>query len=232
MKFARIHLSRLSAIVGLVLFASVAFAEGKVITTILADLTLAPGLLRIAADGSNPIKSTHTASVSFNLGLLPAGATIINVTLQVVAKPTKTKNNPQLVKIFPANSEASVGTWTATWTATPGKWNFQVSTSKLLEKFLEARSAVHLLCQGTCERQAKDAGVHGKSSRSTAHRCSLAGQSRTVDRISSKQLQFRSTTSVFQPIKQVHLNLRRGPWPNRLDHQYPIWLHRCPTQSK
>ena len=142
MKYPRCPILGLGVLMGVLLSAAAAGAEGEVITALFPKVEGA-GPLKISADGSDPIKSIDTASLSFDLGLLPKAATIKKVTVQFMGKSAKTPGNPQLVNIFSQGSNKSV----ASWTATSDKSVFQASTEplrKLLEDALKAGKALAL----------------------------------------------------------------------------------------
>ena len=113
-KYIRSLMLGLGVLMSIFIFATVVFAEGEIITTLLAKHTQGSGRLRISADGSDPIQSTATARLVFDLSPIPKTATIRRVTLRLVGQPTETPVNQQFVRIFPDGSDKSVGSWTAT----------------------------------------------------------------------------------------------------------------------
>jgi hypothetical protein len=135
MKYTRGLMLGLGVFMSIFILATMVFAEGEVITTLLpTKSTPDSGQLRIAADDSDPIKSIATARLVFDLSPIPKTATIRRVTLRLVGQPAKRPANPQVVQIFPDSSDKSVGSWTATG----GRSVFQALTDKLLEKVKEA----------------------------------------------------------------------------------------------
>ena len=137
MKYTRIIMLGLGVFIGISIFTTVCFAEGEIITTLLAKSTQGSGQLRISADGSDPIKSTATARLSFELSPIPKSATIRKVTLRLVGHPAKSPANPQLVNIFPDGANKSVGSWTATRDRSVSL----VSTQALLQQVDQALKA-------------------------------------------------------------------------------------------
>ena len=131
----------LGVLMSISIFATVVFSECEIITTLLAKPTQDLGRLEISADGSDPIKSTATARLVFDLSPIPKTATICRVTMRLVGQPTerklKTVNPPQLVRIFPDGSNESVGTWTAI----DGGSVFSVSTEALSQQVVKALQA-------------------------------------------------------------------------------------------
>ncbi len=138
-KYTRSLMLGLGVLMSISIFATVVFAEGEIITTLLAKHTQGSGRLKISADGSDPIKSTAKARLVFDPSPIPKTAMIRRVTLRLVGQPTPSKPvNPQLVRIFPDGSNQSVGSWTAT---TDSGSVFQVSTEALSQQVAQALQA-------------------------------------------------------------------------------------------
>lgn len=87
--------------IGVSVWASTALAQRKIITTLLPTMVVSTPartdhMLKIAADGSDPIKSTDTARLTFDLSGIPQEATVTQAILRLVGKTSA--QNPQLVK--------------------------------------------------------------------------------------------------------------------------------------
>jgi hypothetical protein len=133
------------------LWASPVFAQLAVTTVLLPDedTVLLPEedfsepkrpdnkMLRIAADGSSPIKATSIAKLRFNLESIPVDAHIIRVTLHLEGEPAI--SNPQLVRIF--DNHAGTGKSLGKWTAISGKTIFTVTSEALRQVVAGARAA-------------------------------------------------------------------------------------------
>ena len=107
-----------------------AFAQRRITTTLLpvkAEST--PGgagdTLKISANGSDPIQSTSSALLTFDLRGIAQQATINNATLRLVGKTNTT--NPQLVRVTVDGQQDSIGQWTAV----PGGSVFSATTDSL-----------------------------------------------------------------------------------------------------
>jgi len=111
-------------------FAISAFAQRRITTTLLpVKAESAPGgagdVLKISADGSDPIQSTSSALLTFDPRGIPLQATIKNATLRLVGKTNTT--NPQLVKVTVDGQQDSIGQWTAV----PGGSVFSATSDSL-----------------------------------------------------------------------------------------------------
>lgn len=111
---------------------TIVHAEGEIVT-VLFPTAAGSGTYKISADESDPIKSTGTATLSFDLNLLPRTAIVKRVTVQLAGKSVG-KDNPQIVTIVPQGSTTPV----ASWTATSGESVFQASTEPLRALVQEA----------------------------------------------------------------------------------------------
>src|SRR4029077_15022947 len=107
-----------------------AFAQRRITTTLLpvkAEST--PGgagdILKISANGSDPIQSTSSALLTFELRGIPQQATINKATLRLVGKTNTT--NPQLVRVTVDAQQDSIGQWTAV----PGGSVFSATSDSL-----------------------------------------------------------------------------------------------------
>jgi hypothetical protein len=125
-------------------WASTALAQRKITTTLLpATVASTPArtdhMLKIAADGSDPIKLTSTARLTFDLGGIPQEATVTKAILRLVGK-TSTEN-PQLVKVFGDSSQDAIGTWTAVPPASPGESTFSTASDSLRQLIVTAIQA-------------------------------------------------------------------------------------------
>jgi hypothetical protein len=114
----RIKRVMFSAVLAMVVFASVAMAAAQARRTTLLPVRSesAParrdGLLAVSADDSRPIKSTSEAHLVFDLSTIPEDANITKTTLRLVGKPGAYQN-PQVVQIFPESQKEPVGYWFA-----------------------------------------------------------------------------------------------------------------------
>ena len=107
-----------------------AFAQRRITTTLLpvkAEST--PGgvgdILKISANGSDPIQSTSSAVLTFDPRGIPQQATINKATLRLVGKTNTT--NPQLVRVTVDAQQDSMGQWTAV----PGESVFSATSDSL-----------------------------------------------------------------------------------------------------
>jgi hypothetical protein len=119
-------------------------AEIKLTTTLLPATAVSnpqgpDKMLVISASGTDPIESTSSVQLSFDLSDIPRSAAVTNATLRLVGRYAK--ENPQFVRIFTDPQKDSIGTWTAT----VGKSIFSASTEKLRQAVAEKIKAAQTL---------------------------------------------------------------------------------------
>lgn len=116
---------------GVVISAGHALAQRRITTTLLpakAESKSTPpaagDMLKISANGNDPIEATSTVLLTFDPASIPKDAAISAVTLRMVGKSNAP--NPQFVQIT-SGSDDSIGQWTAA----PGKSVFSATSDSL-----------------------------------------------------------------------------------------------------
>ena len=114
---------------GVVISAGHALAQRRITTTLLpakAESTPAAAgdMLKISANGNDPIQATSTVLLTFDPASIPKDAVISAATLRMVGKSNAP--NPQFVQIT-SGSDDSIGQWTAA----PGKTVFSAPSDSL-----------------------------------------------------------------------------------------------------
>jgi hypothetical protein len=87
-------------------------------------------MLKISANGSDPIESTSTALLSFDLRGIPQHANITGATLRLVGRSNGSAPQPQLVRITADSQTDSIGQWTAV----QGETVFSAASDRLKQR--------------------------------------------------------------------------------------------------
>ncbi len=132
---------------GLFLWVSPAAALLKATTVLLPSEDVSEparpdNMLRVAADGSAPIKLVSTARLRFDLQSIPAAADITGVTLRVEGQAVQENQadvNPQMVRIF-TNKEGQGGS-IGSWFAKGGDTVFTATSDAMRRSVVAARKA-------------------------------------------------------------------------------------------
>ncbi len=123
---------------------SPAWAQLKAMTVLLpskdfSEPVSAEKMLKVAADGSSPIKPASTAWLQFDLQGIPADARITRVTLRLEGHPADpARPNPQLVKIFADGQQE--GKALAKWLADDRKKAFAATSDALRQTVAHTRT--------------------------------------------------------------------------------------------